>query len=98
VGQEESVPECSKQNIFKCIACSLKNRKKLFTKIFPFFSHRISVISKKRSSFTDLPEYFQICPDMFQICPENFQVRGHMSSSPTPMSIVFTKSHISAMS
>jgi len=29
---------------------------------------------KKRSSFSDLLEYFQIYMDMLQICPDNFQV------------------------
>jgi len=36
----------------------------------------INAISKKRSSFSGLPEYIQICPDMFQICPDNFFQAG----------------------
>jgi len=41
--------------------------KKIFTKIF-----LIGLVwsLKIRSSFSGLPEYFQICPDMFQIFPD----------------------------
>jgi len=72
-----NLPECSKQNISKMY--SVFSKKNVFIK-FPLFSHSISVISEKRSSFSGLTEYFKICPDMFQICPDNFQTEVHMSA------------------
>jgi len=53
----KNLPECSKQNIFQ--RYSVFSKKKVFTKIIPFFSHRISVIFKKGL-------HLQVCPNNFK--------------------------------
>jgi len=55
LGGERSMPECSKQNIFKCIVCFQKN---ILTKIFLCIL-RFSVISKKGL-------HFRVCPNIFK--------------------------------
>jgi len=49
--------------------------------------------NKKKSSFSGLPEYFQIFPEMFQILPDNFQAggKGQVLPPPPPFSYAYAK-------
>jgi len=63
LGGTRNLPECLKQNISKCMICSSK--KKIFTKIFPFFL--IGLVWSRKKGL----HIFQVCPNIFkfaQIC------------------------------
>jgi len=73
VVQKRKILSQNKQNISKCIVCSPKNGGFNSSLKFPLFSLIGLVWSPEKSSFSGLPEYFQICRDMFQICPSIFK-------------------------